>query len=85
MESSGTMADVLLEAISDGVSVIDAQGVHLQVNAALTAMVGWSQEELRSHGPPPHAYWPPEHMAGIDDALRRTTTGEEGPHEMFFG
>ena len=56
----------LIAAMPDGLSVLDAEGVHVEVNAALCEMTGFSREELIGTGLP-HPYWPPEHRGQIQE------------------
>lgn len=58
----------LMASMLDGVSVLDCEGVHVDVNDAFCRMTGFAREELLGAGPP-HPYWPPEHQAAIREAV----------------
>jgi PAS domain S-box-containing protein len=82
-ESQKEFSDSLIAGMQDGLSVLDANGVHINVNAALCNMTGFSREELVGVGPP-HPYWPPEAYAEIDRAFQKTLRGEFGSFELTF-
>lgn len=63
------------EAIPDGIAVTDPNGMQTYVNRAFCEMVGWSEAELVG-AMPPYVYWPPEEMAVITEAFRKTIQGE---------
>ena len=73
----------LLASMQDGLSVLDASGVHIEVNPALCQMTGFSREELLGRGPP-HPYWPPEEQQQIEVALDRTLRGATEDLESNF-
>ena len=70
--------DSLAEHLQDGFSLLSPDGVHLDVNAALCAMTGFSREELVGVGLP-HPYWPPEEQRRLARDMRRTSRGERRP------
>jgi len=76
-------SDGLIASMKDGFSVLDSQGVHIDVNAALCQMTGFSREELIGVGPP-HPYWPPEEYKKIEEAFRKTLRGEFADFELIF-
>jgi PAS domain S-box-containing protein len=59
LKSSTQFSNSLISSMQDGISVLDENGVHLDVNSALCQMTGFSREELIGAGMP-HPYWPPE-------------------------
>jgi len=73
----------LIAWMPDGFFVLDPHGVHVQVNAALCRMTGFSREELLGVGVP-HPYWPPEEYATIEQAFQKTLRGEFGDFELTF-
>ena len=73
----------VLASMSDGLSVLDPAGIHLEVNPALCRMTGFSREDLVGTGPP-HPYWPPEEYDEINRAFERTLQGEPGPFDLTF-
>ncbi len=68
-------SDSLIDAMADGLSVLDKDGVHIRVNRALCEMVGFSEAELIGHHPS-ELYWPEEEMDAIQDAFEKTARGE---------
>lgn len=75
--------DGIAAAMLDGFSLLDADGVHVEVNPALCAMTGFTREELVGVAPP-HPYWPPEGRAAIDDAFAKTLSGRVETFELTF-
>ena len=51
--------------MQDGLSILDPNGVHIDVNPAFCGMTGFSREDLIGSGPP-HPYWPPEDYETIE-------------------
>ena len=66
----------LLDSIQDGLSVLDEQFVHLQVNNAFCKMTGYTEEELIGTGLP-HPYWPEEHHDHIETLITNHSPLEE--------
>ena len=80
---SELFARSLISSMNDGFSVLDSEGVHLDVNPALCQMTGFSREELVGTGTP-HPYWPPEEFERIRGAFQKTLKGEAGNWELTF-
>lgn len=76
-------SDNLIASLQDGFSVLDAQGVHVDVNPALCQMTGFTREELVGAGLP-HPYWPPEELETIERAFQQTARGEARNLELVF-
>ena len=76
-------AESIIHAMLDGFSIIDTEGVHLDVNPALCKMTGFQREELIDTGPP-HLYWPPEEYGNIQQAFQKTMSGFQGNLELTF-
>ncbi len=74
---------LMAECMIDGLSMLDAEGVHLDVNPALCEMTGFSREELVGTGPP-HPYWPPEDYATIEADLSKTLSGDAETVSLTF-
>jgi len=73
----------LFESMQDGLGVVDAAGVFLDVNPALCAMTGFSREELIGAGPP-YPFWAPEESAAIGEAFAPAMRGETKESELTF-
>ncbi len=70
------------ELLPDGVSVVDAEGIHLAVNDPFCAMVGYSREELL--GSPPLLYWPEEEREAIQAAFEASIAGDFDHFQLVF-
>lgn len=73
----------LIEQLYDGFVLVDAAGVHVDVNPAFTRMTGFTRADLVGHGPP-HAYWPPEHRDEIQAAYSNTLSLQMSTSELIF-
>ena len=82
-QSHERLIDTLAEHLRDGFSLLSPDGVHLDVNPALCAMVGYEREELVGVGMP-HPYWPRELQKQLGRDVRRSLEGEAGPSEAIF-
>lgn len=67
----------------DGFSIVDVNGIHVDVNPAFCRMTGFSEQELIGSAPK-DLYWPPEDFEQIRRAFARTLSGEFGEVELFF-
>ncbi len=83
LERSRDFSASLIASMRDGFSVLDPNGVHIDVNPALCSMTGFSREELVGSGPP-HPYWPPEEYQRIEKAFNKTLKGEFDTLELAF-
>lgn len=77
------MTNYMLNSIRDGVSILDPDGVHVEVNNALCKMTGYSEEELIGDKVP-HKYWPEEQIADIISAFEKTKSGDFKDFELIF-
>jgi PAS domain S-box-containing protein len=73
----------IIGSMTEGLTELDVDGVHVDVNAAFAAMTGFSREELIGVGPP-HPYWPPEGIAAIEETFSRGMTGKQASAELTF-
>ncbi|MBF0278058.1 MAG: PAS domain S-box protein [SAR324 cluster bacterium] len=73
----------IIAFMTDGISILDEQGVHLNVNSSLCKMTGFSVEELIGAGPP-HPYWAEESYQDIEKAFQKTLKGEFENFELIF-
>jgi diguanylate cyclase (GGDEF)-like protein/PAS domain S-box-containing protein len=83
LKASNDFAINLIDSMQDGVSVLDHDGVHMDVNLALCRMTGFSREELIGTGAP-HLYWPEEEYEPIQAAFERMLASEGGNFELIF-
>ncbi|NOT05403.1 MAG: PAS domain S-box protein [Anaerolineales bacterium] len=83
LKTSTEFANNLIASMQDGVSVLDKDGMHLDVNSALCRMTGFSRDELIGSGTP-HPYWPAEEYEHIQAAFQKTLAGEAGNFELTF-
>ena len=78
-----TFESNLIGSMLDGFSVLDKNGVHMDVNPALCKMTGYSREELIGVKEP-FPYWPPEEYENIRSAFQETLTGLTRNFEFIF-
>jgi len=83
LSESAEFKQSLISSMQEGFSVLDTQGVALDVNPALCQMTGFSRAELVGVGPP-HPYWPPEEYDRIQAALGQTLNGDITDFELVF-
>ncbi|MBM4462386.1 MAG: PAS domain S-box protein [Chloroflexi bacterium] len=83
LQKAKEFTDSLIASMQDGLSILDSNGVHTEVNPALCDMTGFSREELIGTGPP-HPYWPPESLEEMETAFQKVLKGEFGDLEMTF-
>ncbi len=83
LRESKEFSDSLIASMQDGLSVLDLNDVHVDVNPALCKMTGFSRKELIGVGPP-HPYWPPEKYEEIEKTIGKTLKGEFGGFELTF-
>jgi PAS domain S-box-containing protein len=73
----------IIESMSDGFSILDEIGIHINVNPAFCKMTGFTKEELIGTCPP-HPYWPKEEYKNIELAFEKTTHGNFEKFELVF-
>src|SRR5207302_7751229 len=66
--------EAIENSVPAGITAVDLEGRQTYVNPAFCAMVGWSEPELVG-ARPPFAYWPPEHVEAITEALGKVIQG----------
>ncbi len=81
--STEDLRKLTFQCMHDGFSIVDASGVHIDVNPAFCAMTGFSESELIGLGPE-HSYWPPEELENIQRLLARAMHGEFAEIELTF-
>ncbi|MCX5975159.1 MAG: PAS domain S-box protein, partial [Coprothermobacterota bacterium] len=83
LRESKDFIENLIASMQDGISVLDSDGVQIDVNPAFCQMTGFSREELIGVGLP-HPYWPPEAYEEIDKGFQKTLSGEFGDVDLVF-
>jgi PAS domain S-box-containing protein len=83
LEASKAFVEKLIHTMPDGFSLLDKEGVHVDVNPALCRMTGFSKEELIGVGLP-HPYWPEEEFSRIQDAFQKTLDSNFDHFELVF-
>jgi PAS domain S-box-containing protein len=76
-------ANTLIDSMQDGFSLLDADGVQVDVNRAFCEMTGFTREELVGRKAP-FPYWPPEEIERIQTALMDSRIGKSGNFELTF-
>jgi PAS domain S-box-containing protein len=71
----GRFFDAIFRDMLDGVTIIDPQGVLLDVNPAFCAMTGFDPEEMVG-ATPPFPHWLPEDLEASQGFLERALRGE---------
>lgn len=83
LAASVEFTNSLITSMQDGFAVLDADGVHLDVNPALCNMTGFSREELVGASMP-HPYWPLEEREHIQAAFQKTLKNKACNFELIF-
>jgi PAS domain S-box-containing protein len=83
LNASVEFSSRLIDAMQDGFSVLDPNGVLVDANPALCRMTGFSREELIGRSPP-FPYWPPEDQEQIHAGVRETLKGRFDTRELTF-
>lgn len=83
LRESEAFSKSLINFMSDGFSILDVNGIHIDVNPAFCKMTGFSREEIIGTGPP-HPYWPAEEYKHIQEALSKTSQGILHSSELIF-
>jgi len=83
LRESKEFSENLMFSMKDGFSILDKQGVHVNVNQAFCEMTGFTLEELIGSGPP-HLYWPEEEYENIETAFEKTLRGEFKDFELMM-
>ncbi|MEA2418589.1 MAG: hypothetical protein QOE60_795, partial [Thermoleophilaceae bacterium] len=81
--TSERQSRALLEALRDGVWLVDPAGRITEVNQSFCEMVGLPADELIG-SVPPRAFWPPEERSAIEAALRTSLSGKRGRYEVTW-
>jgi PAS domain S-box-containing protein len=81
--SAASLRQLSFQYMQDGFSIVDATGLHVDVNPAFCKMTGYSEQELVGSAPG-DSYWPPEELERIQIAFARTLSGEFSEVELVF-
>lgn len=68
LKTEKEFSEKLITSLNEGLSVVDINGVHIKVNAALCKMTGFTEDELVGIKAP-FPYWPPEEYENIYKAF----------------
>ena len=82
-QSHERLIDSLAQHLQDGFALLTPEGVHLDVNHAFCAMLGYEREELIGGGLP-HPYWPADEREAITRGMREHLAGATRPLEASF-
>lgn len=74
-------ARAMLEAMNDGLVVIDGGGRIVEVNGVFSRLVGWSVREIVGLTPP-FPWWPPGAEARMEPLLTDNVAGRGGGNEL---
>jgi PAS domain S-box-containing protein len=83
LKESNEYRENVFASLQDGLSVLDVNGVHVEVNRSFCEMTGLSAQELIGSGPP-MSYWPPEEIENIQNAFEKTLQDEATDFELVF-
>ena len=85
LRESKEFVENIIASMRDGFSIIDTQGVSIEVNDSLCKMTGFTREELIG-GKPPYHYWPEEEYENIQLYFDKTLSlGQEfKDRELIF-
>jgi len=83
LKSAKDFSENLISSMQNGLSVIDFNAKHIQVNPALCKMTGYSEKELLGIMPP-FPYWPPEYYDDINDIVEKAILGAYNIGETVF-
>jgi PAS domain S-box-containing protein len=72
-----------LNALADGVSIVDGSGKYLFVSDRFCEMTGFDREEHLG-STPPYLYWPAEHLQSIEQAFELTLHEHSRDFELIF-
>jgi PAS domain S-box-containing protein len=75
LKAEQTFREAIENSVPSGIAVVDLEGKQTYVNPAFCAMVGWREAELIGASPP-FAYWPPDEVETISEALSKFVQGE---------
>jgi PAS domain S-box-containing protein len=78
-----SIAPDVINAMPDGVAIIDSTGTYIDANPALCRMTGFSREEL-VRSKPPYLYWPEDQVEQIVEYMLMAVRGEITEYEVVF-
>ncbi|MBC3872735.1 bifunctional diguanylate cyclase/phosphodiesterase [Undibacterium flavidum] len=83
LHASVEFANSLIQAMQDGFSVLNPDGVQTEVNPAFCLMTGFSREELLGCRAP-FPYWPEEEITNLQATYSAITEGNFSERELVF-
>lgn len=83
LQRSERRSRAVLEALREGLVVIDSDRRVVEINQRFGEMVGWTPREVVG-ARPPYPWWPPEERAHIGDALALSMQGRRRTLELTF-
>jgi PAS domain S-box-containing protein len=75
LKAEHTFREAIENSVPSGIAVVDLEGKQTYVNPAFCAMIGWREAELIGASAP-FAYWPPEEVGTITEALSKFVQGQ---------
>ncbi|MEM6801029.1 MAG: PAS domain S-box protein, partial [Bacteroidota bacterium] len=73
----------MIESMQDGFSVLDKNGMHLEVNPSFCKMLGMTKEELVG-STNPYPYWPPDKLGLLNELLYQVSQGTQQNQILEF-
>ncbi len=84
LNNSLKFSNSLISSMQDGFSLVNLDGVTVDVNTAFCSMTGFTNEELINVSPP-YPYWPPEEYENIKNAFDKTLQNHQNySFELVF-
>ncbi|MGK2937819.1 MAG: PAS domain S-box protein [Solirubrobacteraceae bacterium] len=83
LQRSERRSRATLEALREGLGVIDSDSRVVEVNERFGEMVGWTPREVVG-ARPPYPWWPPEDRAHIGEMLAQFVRGKRRTLELTF-
>ncbi|UUY05526.1 PAS domain S-box protein [Svornostia abyssi] len=83
LQRSERRSRAVLEALREGLVVIDSDRRVVEINQRFGEMVGWTPREVVGSRPP-YPWWPPEERAHIGETLAQSLKGKRRTLELTF-
>jgi PAS domain S-box-containing protein len=82
-DRSARLNSALVQATSDGICVLDADGTITYVNLAFSTMTGFAADDLIG-GSAPRPFWPQESRQSLSAMLKRALSGAEHEFDLVY-